>query len=51
MTSPTRKMLSSRQYVEGGGGKYGGKRGGIKDTQRRDRDVRTTTNRGNRSSK
>ena len=44
ITSPTRKVLSSRQYVEGGGGIKGGKRGGLKGgTTRRDRDVKTPT--------
>ena len=43
VTSPTRKMLSSRQYVEGGGGKQGGRKGGVKNTRTRDRDVKTTT--------
>ena len=42
ITSPTRKVLSSRQYVEGGGGRKGGKRGGLKDVRTRDRDIRTT---------
>lgn len=43
VTSPTRKVLSSRQYIEGGGGKQGGRKGGIKDTRVRDRDVKSTT--------
>lgn len=41
ITSPTRKVLGSRQYIEGGGGVKGGKRGGLKGgTNRRDRDVK-----------
>jgi hypothetical protein len=36
ITSPTRKILSSRQYIEGGGGKGGGKRGGLRDVRTRD---------------
>ena len=36
-------MLSSRQYVEGGGGKQGGRKGGVKNTRTRDRDIKTTT--------
>lgn len=44
ITSPTRGILGSRQYIEGGGGRKGGKRGGLKDyRQTRDRDVRSTT--------
>ena len=44
ITSPTRNVLGSRQYIEGGGGRKGGKRGGIKDVRTtRDRDVRTST--------
>lgn len=46
ITSPTRKILSSRQYVEGGGGRKGGKRGGLKNQRTRDRDVKVTRNDG-----
>lgn len=40
ITSPTRGVLGSRQYIEGGGGKGAGRRGGLKNRKTRDRDVK-----------
>jgi len=48
ITSPTRKVLGSRQYIEGTGGRSG-RKGGLRKQQTRDRDVKNVRGGGNRT--